>query len=309
MNEQTKTKFVPKNAAYFRAKARGALNGNWGRSIGALFIASICGAFAMGGVSPISTDFGDFKVENLQAFLKSMGPWLLGLLAGSAILLSIFMVARWLFVGSPVALGYERFNLNLVDGQTPAIKILFSGFSAVYSKTVLLRLLLALWALLCCAPVLAAGIVSGILSLPAIIDYVNGAEIATGSAVLIAVAGALLFLSLIATTILSIIISLRFAYATVILAEYPEISPREALQKSASLMQGNKWKLFCLDFSFIGWVILSILSCGIGFIWVTPYMNVARIAFYDEVANRRAAAEAEFPSLDPDDYNTNEETV
>lgn len=51
-----------------------------------------------------------------------------------------------------------------------------------------------------------------------------------------------------------------------------------------AMMAGNKWRLFCLQFSFIGWQILCILSLGIGFLWLTPYMNAATAAFYDEIS-------------------------
>ena len=41
---------------------------------------------------------------------------------------------------------------------------------------------------------------------------------------------------------------------------------------------------------------------GIGVIFLTPYINAAVAAFYDDIANRAAAREVEFPSLDPNDY-------
>ena len=88
-----------------------------------------------------------------------------------------------------------------------------------------------------------------------------------------------------------------------ILAEYPEISAIDALRNSASLMRGNKWRLFCLQISFIGWVLLAgCCTCGIGVMFLTPYMSAANAAFYDDIANRAAARETEFPSLDPNDY-------
>jgi hypothetical protein len=49
-------------------------------------------------------------------------------------------------------------------------------------------------------------------------------------------------------------------------------------------MYGNKWKLFCLELSFIGWFILGLLTAGIGMLWVMPYITTATAGFY-EVAN------------------------
>ena len=46
------------------------------------------------------------------------------------------------------------------------------------------------------------------------------------------------------------------------------------------LMAGHKWRLFCLNLSFIGWGILSALTCGIGDLWLNPYIYAANAAFY-----------------------------
>ena len=106
-----------------------------------------------------------------------------------------------------------------------------------------------------------------------------------------------------ATIILSFVVQYRYAMSFLILAEYPEISVIDALRNSASLMRGNKGRLFCLQISFIGWVLLAgCCTCGIGVMFLTPYMSAANAAFYDDIANRAAARETEFPSLDPNDY-------
>lgn len=69
-----------------------------------------------------------------------------------------------------------------------------------------------------------------------------------------------------------------------ILTENPEMTAKEAMNVSQKMMKGNKWRLFCLELSFIGWKILGVLSLGIGMLWVTPYYNAAIAAFYDEIS-------------------------
>jgi uncharacterized membrane protein len=54
------------------------------------------------------------------------------------------------------------------------------------------------------------------------------------------------------------------------------------------MMHGNKWRLFCLELSFIGWGILCLLTCGIGFLWLSPYMFQAEAAMYHEISGREA---------------------
>ena len=50
------------------------------------------------------------------------------------------------------------------------------------------------------------------------------------------------------------------------------------------MMNGNKWRLFCLHWSFIGWDILCIFTLGIGNLWLIPYKQAATAAFYREVS-------------------------
>ncbi len=74
--------------------------------------------------------------------------------------------------------------------------------------------------------------------------------------------------------------SYSYAMAPFIMAENPEMTPSEAISASKELMNGHKWELFCLNFSFIGWQILSMLTLGVGALVLNPYMNAAQAAFY-----------------------------
>ena len=84
-----------------------------------------------------------------------------------------------------------------------------------------------------------------------------------------------------------IIAVFRYAVAPYILQEHPEIGASEAIRRSKELMNGNKWRLFCLEFSFIGWAILSALTFGIGFLWLIPYKEAATAAFYREIVREQ----------------------
>ncbi|MGI6728117.1 MAG: DUF975 family protein [Anaerovoracaceae bacterium] len=81
-----------------------------------------------------------------------------------------------------------------------------------------------------------------------------------------------------------IIAAYRYALSFYILADNPNIGILDAINESKRMMRGNKWKLFCLEISFIGWIILSILTVGIGYLWLMPYMAASAVGFY-EVAN------------------------
>jgi uncharacterized membrane protein len=48
-------------------------------------------------------------------------------------------------------------------------------------------------------------------------------------------------------------------------------------------MKGNKWRYFLLALSFLGWILLGILSLGIGFFWIIPYIETTTAAFYYDI--------------------------
>lgn len=80
-----------------------------------------------------------------------------------------------------------------------------------------------------------------------------------------------------------IVATYSYAMTEFILAENPDLTASEAITKSKEMMSGNRWRLFCLHFSFIGWDILSSLTLGIGNLWLRPYKQAANAAFYREI--------------------------
>lgn len=81
-----------------------------------------------------------------------------------------------------------------------------------------------------------------------------------------------------------IVASYSYSMTSIILAENPELKANEAIARSKQLMHGNRWRLFCLELSFIGWDLLCILSMGIGSLWLNPYKQAAKAAFYREIS-------------------------
>lgn len=77
--------------------------------------------------------------------------------------------------------------------------------------------------------------------------------------------------------------SYSYAMTPYILKDNPEMKNNAAIEESMRMMDGHKLELFMLDLSFIGWAILSILTCCIGFLWLAPYMNMARVNFYEDL--------------------------
>ena len=80
-----------------------------------------------------------------------------------------------------------------------------------------------------------------------------------------------------------IIKTYSYAMTYFIIADDPDVGTLEAITRSRQLMDGNKWRLFCLSLRFIGWWILCLFTLGIGFLWLWPYMMAATAAFYRDV--------------------------
>lgn len=91
-----------------------------------------------------------------------------------------------------------------------------------------------------------------------------------------------------------IIATYRYSMTSFILAENPDLSPDEAVAESKRIMQGNKWRLFCLNLSFIGWEILCVLTLGILSFWVGPYKHAATAAFYRSLVPAQLEVNEEF---------------
>lgn len=97
-----------------------------------------------------------------------------------------------------------------------------------------------------------------------------------------------------------IIKSFEYAIIPYILADDETISTKDAFKKAKEMMRGNKWKLFVLNFSFIGWILICvaigtigalicpplIILAAVGALFLTPYIDAANAQFYVELKNK-----------------------
>ena len=77
-----------------------------------------------------------------------------------------------------------------------------------------------------------------------------------------------------------IIKAISYSQTFYILSDDTSIGSEEAIQKSMEMMDGHKLQYFLLGFSFIGWMLLCLLTLGIGFLWLIPYIQVTYAKFY-----------------------------
>ena len=299
-----------RNASYYRSRARETMKKN----LGIIILASFLSYLLVNGISSVISSV----TSGLSTILEQISLSLVLPVVG---VLSVLSTVLSLTVGGPVLVGYEKFRLDAIDGKPLKLDTLFYGFRTCFGKSVLAQLIYMLISLAAAIPtILPAAFICHTLgssffrALIAAMSDPESAyipEIADQVLPLLSLGLLLLFLGSIATLILQVILSYRYIFVNTILAEFPETSVTDAFRNSASMMQGKKGKLFCLDLSFIGWYLLAALlaccTCGLGVavasLFLSPYTEHARTAFYDDAANRSAAREAVFPSLNPDDYS------
>lgn len=77
--------------------------------------------------------------------------------------------------------------------------------------------------------------------------------------------------------------SYLYKLALYIINDNPDMFAKEAVEKSADIMNGHRWEFFCLQLSFIGWAFLACFTFGIGMLWLLPYIQVSTVAFYDNL--------------------------
>lgn len=236
-------------ATEFRQIARESLKGNWFVAVAAGFIAALLGGNLIGGATS-SIEIGEEIELSAEQFMReiALSPAIVDLLMGVigviAAVLAVYGIVR-MIIGGVIALGYAKFNLNLVNRNNPKVEDVFSqfnNFGKAFIMNFLRGLYTTLWTLLFIIP--------------------------------------------------GVIASYSYAMTPYILYENPDMTANEAIKASKELMKGNKWRLFCLEISFIGWSFLCIFTLGIGYLFLHPYTEAAGAAFYREIKWERMKHQA-----------------
>lgn len=78
-----------------------------------------------------------------------------------------------------------------------------------------------------------------------------------------------------------------YAMTFYILADHPEMKPKDAITASRIMMDGHKFDLFVLELSFFWWHLLGGLTFGLAYLYVSPYMAAAHAKFYDTIKDEK----------------------
>ncbi|MDR0897474.1 MAG: DUF975 family protein [Oscillospiraceae bacterium] len=81
-----------------------------------------------------------------------------------------------------------------------------------------------------------------------------------------------------------IIKALQYFATPYLVADYPDLNPREALKLSIRITQGHLMEIFIMNLSFFGWYFLSAFTAGIlAFVHVTPYHQISMAGLYESL--------------------------
>ncbi|CQR55529.1 DUF975 family protein [Paenibacillus riograndensis] len=95
--------------------------------------------------------------------------------------------------------------------------------------------------------------------------------------------GFLNFLWFLLLIIPGIVKSYAYSQVPYILADNPNIGYNRAVELSKQMTHGHKFRMFVLDLSFLGWILLGLLALGIGVLFVQPYINATKAELYLEL--------------------------
>lgn len=241
-----------------RKEARESLTGKWGKAVLIVFVYGLI-SFLIQVILEYSEDS-----EGLLYNIVSITQFIITVPISYGIIIAFMKLKR----GEEV----ETFDF---------LKLGFSNFKKSWSIAWNRFLVMIVPALIIFAIVFALSfysvVSSGLMSTSYSVKYASTNNLAILIIALIAI---------IACLVWSMVKRYSVELAEYISYDEPEISGKEAVKKSQEMMQGNKGNLFVLEISFIGWSILAVLTFGIGFLWLAPYIQVSKTCFYEELKNK-----------------------
>ncbi len=249
-----------KTITELKANARNILRGNSGNAI----------------LVPFLNGLISFSVAFILIMMLSAGMTFVALFAGYSLSfvesagysLAIYVFVLFLscFAGilSP---GMIYFFLNTACGKRARVSDLFYGFRYCFGKALAISATLVVITQLC--------------TLPAqLVEYMVPNEL---------LADILYWYLYIGGMMLNTFLSLGLSQTYYLMLDFPQYGAIDLLKLSWQVTNGHKCRLLCIRLSFFPLILLSILTLGIGMLWVTPYMQMTLTLFFLDLMNPQKA--------------------
>lgn len=249
-----------------KTRAKTVLSQSYWKSLLAILICSLIGGGISLNINTNSIMTPEFT--NIETAIANN----FGLFSGLFSSILVYSLLVMFFITFPFAVGQTRFFNESARGNI-SLKEIFYPFTNGISnylnivKVGFFRLLfLILWGMLSLVVLIPIAIITGVVSVISIQNSV------------FAIIG-LIFAVYIALMPM-IIKTYEYFFVEYILADEPGIGWREALKKSKEMTHGNKFRIFLLYLSFMGWFLLGFAFLGFGTIFVMPYVNATFTELY-----------------------------
>jgi len=246
------------SSASLKSMARGQLLGKYGTLVGAYLLHFLC-------VVPISW------ITTSVIGTDSIGS------------IIIYCIASFLvtLLGGFFLAGESYIYLKVACGQIPAVSDLFHCFQGDQTKVLHIQSILAATSVLSSLPAMIVGSIMG----PSMAGLLLGNPSTDASS------NASLFLLYtvfyVAGTALTVYVRLLLSQAYYLMLDFPEYSGPQLVKMSIRLMKGHKGRLFYIQLSFFPLLLLSMFSCGIGILWLLPYMEATSANFYLDLIKKK----------------------
>ncbi len=246
------------SSASLKNLAKGQLLGKYGTVIGILFLHLLC-------IFPLSAIVAPFLEISYVIYIPLS-----------------FLVD--IFCGFFIA-GEALVYLKLACGQRPSIDDLFYYFHGPYSqkgsKVVRTQVVLGIVSVLCTIPYTLAGRI--MLSSVTVSGLSAQNELPFSPALFL-----LYSILLVAGCAVNVFVQLLLSQIYYLMLDFPEYTAVQLIKKVApALMKGQKARLFYIQLSFIPLMLLCLLSFGIGFLWLYPYMQATYANFYLDLVKKK----------------------
>jgi len=166
------------------------------------------------------------------------------------------------------ALGQARLYMNMSCNFPYNVGDVFFGFTAHPDKVIVIQFLLLILEGLCMAPAIISYVLYTTLQIPMLMLLVSIFSVIGGIGVCI--------------------IALSYSQVNYyLILDFPQYSALEIMKLSKKLMKGYKGKLFYIIVSFLPLILLSFITCCVGYLWVIPYIDATNAQFYLELIRVR----------------------
>ncbi|MDB8793744.1 DUF975 family protein [Romboutsia sp. 1001216sp1] len=213
---------------------------------------------------------GNWKTPVLVMLVYTIATMALSFMSEFSSSMGIYLISTIFLIGLAIwfSVGFANFFLRFseTDGKAKFDDLLVSKKSILKS--------LGLFALM-----FVIGIVLGIIIVFATSSMiVFSKSVSTGMIVGALIVGVVLSIPI-------VILELALAMTPYIFVDKEELGLIDSIRLSIKMMKGNKWNLFVINLSFIGWALLCILTLGIGYLWLGPYIQLTITNFYIDLDN------------------------